>query len=326
MGQPVSPHPSQGPAPAPSLAQGRLCVVLAAVLWSLSGGLAKLLTQPTPLGLNQPRVFPEHIAFFRALFAGLVLLPALRRRDLAFRPALVPMALCFAVMNALFVSALTLGTAANAILLQYTAPMWMYLASVWLLGEPADRRSSITLGVGLVGIAVIASGPFWGPQEQNPRGDQLPVIAIALGSGLAYAGVLLYLRVLRDLSSRWLTVWNHLCGALVLLPWVVLLPLPAWPQMGVLFLFGAVQMGLPYWLVARGLRSVSPQEAGAITLLEPILNPLWAYLVAPETEGLKPPTLLGGALIVGGLAWRYWPRRGADVTARRREGGTDPKG
>jgi DME family drug/metabolite transporter len=70
-----------------------------------------------------------------------------------------------------------------------------------------------------------------------------------------------------------------------------------------------VQMGLPYWLVARGLRSVSPQEAGAITLLEPLLNPLWAYLVSPETEGLKLPTLLGGALILGGLAWRYWPRR-----------------
>jgi drug/metabolite transporter (DMT)-like permease len=68
-------------------------------------------------------------------------------------------------------------------------------------------------------------------------------------------------------------------------------------------------MGLPYWLVARGLRVVSPQEAGMITLLEPLLNPLWAYLVAREIP--KFPTFIGGALILGALAWRYWPFRKA---------------
>jgi DME family drug/metabolite transporter len=54
---------------------------------------------------------------------------------------------------------------------------------------------------------------------------------------------------------------------------------------------------------------VSPQEAGVITLLEPLLNPLWAYLVAPETEAPTMYTLLGGVCILGALAWRYWPRR-----------------
>jgi drug/metabolite transporter (DMT)-like permease len=64
-------------------------------------------------------------------------------------------------------------------------------------------------------------------------------------------------------------------------------------------------MGLPYWLMSRGLRSVSPQEAGAITLLEPILNPVWAYLVANEEPPLA--TVFGGLFILGALAWRYWP-------------------
>ena len=58
-----------------------------------------------------------------------MLVPALRPRDFSFRPVMVGMVACFAVMNALFVSALAGGTAANAIVLQYTAPMWMYLAS-----------------------------------------------------------------------------------------------------------------------------------------------------------------------------------------------------
>jgi drug/metabolite transporter (DMT)-like permease len=92
-----------------------------------------------------------------------------------------------------------------------------------------------------------------------------------------------------------------------LLPFVWFLATPMPAQLVVLFLFGAVQMGLPYWLVARGLRVVSPQEAGMITLLEPLLNPLWAYLIAAEAPSAL--TLVGGAFILGALAWRYWPFR-----------------
>jgi drug/metabolite transporter (DMT)-like permease len=268
-------------------------------LWSLSGGFAKVLTRHTALGLETPPIDSMIIAFYRVLFAGLVLLPTLRRRDVTIRPMMAAMVASFAIMNVLFVWALTQGTAANAILLQYTAPMWMYLASVWFLGEPADRRSSVSLAIGLAGIAIIIAGGW--------RDADLPVIAIGLGSGLAYAGVVLCLRVLRNASSRWLTVQNHLAAAAVLLPLALSGPVPTPAQLAVLVLFGAVQMGLPYWLMARGLRSVSPQEAGTITLLEPILNPAWAYLVAGETPTLA--TFAGGALILGGLAWRYWPFR-----------------
>jgi hypothetical protein len=69
------------------------------------------------------------------------------------------------------------------------------------------------------------------------------------------------------------------------------------------------QAGLAYWLVARGLRGVSPQEAGTLTLLEPLLNPAWAYLVSPRTETPSACTVAGGAFILGALAWRYWPYR-----------------
>jgi DME family drug/metabolite transporter len=286
-----------------SLTQGRVCIALAAILWSLSGGFTKFLTGVMVQEHGFDEVSALHIAFYRVLFAGLVLAPGLRRADLAFRPAMLIMALSFAAMNALFVSAMALGTAANAILLQYTAPMWMYLASIWWLGERPERRSSIALLIGMLGIAVIiVSG--W-------DGGQLVTIVIALGSGVTYAAVLLFLRLLRGLSPLWLTVWNHLLGALVLLPLIWNEPLPAWQQYLVLFLFGSIQMGLAYWLVARGLRVVSPQEAGAITLLEPLLNPVWAYLVWSKTETPPLVTYLGGALIVGALAWRYWPRASA---------------
>jgi drug/metabolite transporter (DMT)-like permease len=282
---------------------------LAAVLWSTGGAFTKVLTQDTFAGLNEPPLdtltvgfyaVPVQIACYRVLFAGLFLVPTLRRRDLSFRPAMIWMALSFAAMNALFVTAMALGTSANAILLQYSAPLWMYLAAVFLLGEPADRRGSTTLAIGLCGIAVIVLGGW--------HGGDITVIAIALGSGFTYACVLIGLRVLRDLSSNWLTVWNHLAGALVLLPLLLSLRPPTLPQLTLLFFYGSLQMGLPYWLMARGLRVVSPQEAGTITLLEPLLNPIWAYLVSPETELPGPFTFVGGAMILGALAWRYWPR------------------
>jgi drug/metabolite transporter (DMT)-like permease len=65
-------------------------------------------------------------------------------------------------------------------------------------------------------------------------------------------------------------------------------------------LFGTVQMGMAYLLMARGLKYVSPQEAGTLTLLEPILNPLWAYLVSPEREKLTIYIVVGGICILGG--------------------------
>ncbi len=284
---------------ADSVAKGRWFVLAAAMLWSLSGLFVKLLTRHTALGLGDPPVEGLIIAFYRTLFAGLFLSLFVRRVDVRFRPLMLLMMLSFATMNALFVSALDLGTAANAIILQYTAPVWLYLAGVWWLGEPADRRGTIALVIAMSGVAVIVVAGW--------QGESLDVVLIALGSGFAYAGVLLCLRILRSESSAWLTVQNHLAAALVLLPVVFFKATPAIPQLAVLLLFGTVQMGFPYWLASRGLRTISSAEAGTICLLEPLLNPLWVYLAVREVPDEA--TFYGGGLILAALAYRYWPTR-----------------
>src|SRR5262249_37908214 len=119
---------------APTLASGRLCILAAAVLWSLGGAFNKVLTKPTVFGLSVPEIeawslggkdLPIQIAFYRALFAGLVLVPTLRRGDIQFRPMMLAMVICFALMNLTYISAQALGTAANAILLQNSASLWM---------------------------------------------------------------------------------------------------------------------------------------------------------------------------------------------------------
>lgn len=294
----------------PSLARGRLLIVMAAVLWSLSGLFKCVLKNTTPLlQLGPEPVDDLAIAFYRVFFAGLVLLPTLRWRSITFRPAMAGMVGCFAAMNITFVLALTGGTAANAILLQYTAPLWIYLAGIYWFGEVPSLRGWTSLAIGLLGIAVLMVGARQGADDQQEM--NLAVMGLGLVSGVFYAGVVVFLRILREEAANWLTIVNHLGAALVVAPVLVY---RGWPsltpgQLGVVALFGAVQMGLPYVLMARGLRVVRPQEAGVITLLEPLLNPLWAYLVSPETEAPTLYTILGGACILGALAWRYWPRK-----------------
>jgi drug/metabolite transporter (DMT)-like permease len=289
-------------------------IFVASLLWSFSGAFTKILTRPTFVDVDQPPIealalggkeVPVQIACYRVLFAGLVLLPTLRRGECTFRPLMLVMLVCFALMNASFITAQALGTAANAILLQYSAPLWIYLAGLWL-GEPSDRRGTWTLFIGVFGVVVIIAGGW--------QQGELSVIGIGLFSGFTYAGVILCLRALRNLSAGWLTVWNHLLGGLVLVPFVLILRPPTWQQFAVLFLFGSIQMGLAYWLIARGLRLVSAQEAATITLLEPILNPIWTYLVAGEVP--HPLTYVGGAVILTALAYRYWPRNSVEPVAK----------
>ena len=100
---------------------------------------------------------------------------------------------------------------------------------------------------------------------------------------------------------------NLLFSGAVLLPFVGVWTLPSPAQIVLLLCYGGLQMGLPYWLMARGLTRVSPQEAGTLTLLEPLLAPLWAYLASPGTETLSRYTIIGGACILGALGYRYWP-------------------
>jgi drug/metabolite transporter (DMT)-like permease len=296
--------------------RGQLLIALAALLWSLSGALTKILTTDQGwaayLGLSAPPLDGLVIAFFRALFAGLFFVPLLRRSSFSFRWPMLPMVLCFAAMNALFVSAMALGSAANAIILQYTAPMWLYLAGIAWLQEQSDRRSTIALLIAMSGVAVIV-----GDASLRPTPDTLWAILIGLGSGLTYAGVIFFLRVLRGAASEWLVVQNHLCAALLLLPVLVWFTRPTLPQLGFLVFFGVVQMGIPYLLMSRGLRTVGVQEAGTITLLEPLLNPVWTCLVVGEVPDAA--TFLGGGLILAGLVWRYGPRRTRPAKAPRRK-------
>jgi drug/metabolite transporter (DMT)-like permease len=300
-----------------SAASARAGLVLAAVLWSLGSVFMRLLREPLGLGLSDPPLAPLQIAFYRGLFGGLAMLVLVRRAEVAFRPTMFGMVVAFTVMSGLYLSALGLGPAANAIFLQNTAPLWVFVFAVLLLRERSDARGWQTVVIGAFGAVVIVAGNW--PRALPPAEQQTQVVILLMGvgSGIVYAIVVLFLRVLRDHSSAWLVALNLLGTAVTLglfvlvydgraafVDWVTA---PSAKQIAVLVVFGTVQMALPYWLFTRSLRAVSPQEAAIITLIEPLLNPMWAYLITPDKDTPNVWMFVGGALILFALVWKYVP-------------------
>jgi len=274
----------------PSRLIGRLCVVGAAVLWSSSGFFAK---HPI-FDAWDDGIRGTLLAFWRALFAALILLPTIRRPR--WRLGLVPLGACFVVMSISYLTAMSNTTAANAIWLQGTCPWWVFLGSVVLLREPIVPRDLIPLAFGVLGVGTIL---FYEVQGQALFGSVCGLVA-----GISYAGVVIAMRRLRAENSSWLVALNHGVAVLVLLPGVLYLAQgPSWQQLGMLAGFGVFQMAIPYLLLIRGLRAISAQEAVAIGMLEPILIPFWAFLVRGEVP--EPWTIVGASLIFVGLMLRY---------------------
>lgn len=271
--------------------RGRLLVVAAALLWSSSGLFAK-----APYFQGWPG---SVLAFWRAAFACVILLPLIRRPQWSWR--LLPAVITFTAMNYTYITALVEGSPANAIWMQNTAPIWVIIVSVWIWKEPSDRSDWFLFGCCIAGIALILTCEWRSSAQAYPFSATLYGVA----SGLFYAGVVLSLRQLRSFDSAWLVGLNHLVTAIVLSPAVA--TSGYWPgsatQWALLAGFGIFQMGLPYVLFARSLRSLSSHEAAGIGLLEPLLMPVWVFMV----WGVRPAwwTIVGAGLILLGLAVKY---------------------
>ncbi len=301
-----------------SYAAGVLLLVAAAVLWSLNGVLIKY--------VNADGTGPSGIviAFYRSLFAGLVLLPLARgkmatlvradlpaevtglRRLLAIRGAALACMLFFTLMTVCFVVANLATEAANAIILQYTSTFWIFALSPLLLSERASTRDLWILVAAISGIAII----FVGNASSGLFG-----LLNGLGAGLFYGLLTMMIRRLRTSHPAAVTVFNNLGSALLMLPFALaaggLIVAPScwfW-----LVFMGVVQFGIPYYLFSLGLARVPAYQAGLLTLLEPVLVPVWTYLILGER--VPPATLAGGAVILTALTIYALLKRRSALTA-----------
>ncbi len=271
-------------------------LLLTALGWSLGGVLLKSVDWP-----------PFAVGGGRGLVAALFLL-AVGGRSLRFTwsPLQLATALAYTGCTVLFAAATKLTTAANAILLQYTAPVWVALFGAWLLGERARRADWWTIVASFVGMAVFL---YDGLQFNSLTG-----IVLAIASGVAFAAMILLMRKQKDGSTLEAVILGNLLGFLIGLPAMAAAGLPDARSLVALLLLGVVQLGIPYLLYSRAIRHVTALEGVLIPVIEPILNPIWVMLVIGEKP--SPLALAGGAIVLGAVTWRA-----VDSVRERRAGG-----
>jgi len=262
--------------------RSRLYILAAAALWSTAGAAIKLTT------LNA-----WQLSAGRSLVAALavaVMVPASRVRP---RPAVLAVALSNAVTVILFVLATKLTTAANAIFLQETAPLWVLLLAPLLLAERPTRGELVSIPVYAAGLALFFVDDLTAGQGVGKL--------CALASGLAFGITIVGLRHLREEGPGAL-LWGSVIAAVITLPLWGTGPSPTPADVALTLFLGIFQLALAYVCFARGLGGVTAVEASLLMLLEPVLNPIWTYLVAGERPG--PWALAGGGVVLGATVWR----------------------
>jgi drug/metabolite transporter, DME family len=260
----------------------RLYLLGAATLWSTAGAAIKLST------LNA-----FQLASGRSLIAAAMLFlvfPESRRRP---TPRMLGVAAAYAATVVLFIFANKLTTSANAIFLQDTAPLYVLLLSPLLLRERPSRGELAAVPIFLLGLSLFFLDQLSPGQFQGNL--------VALGSGVAFSLTIIGMRAAGAEGSAILVWGNVLAGLSVLAP-ALAGPPPTAVDVGMLAFLGIFQLGLGYALFHKGLRDVPAVETSLLVLLEPVLNPVWAFVFAGERPG--PWALLGGGIILLATAWR----------------------
>jgi len=226
------------------------------------------------------------IAGLRSFIAVLVLLAYVRHPRFTWSFPQMGGAIAYAVTVTLFVLATKLTTAANAILLQYTAPIYVALLGAWFLGERAEWFDWIIILILIGGIALFFLDHL---TVGNLLGNGFAIL-----SGISFACLVLFLRKQKNESPIGSIILGNLLTSLVGLPFMFESMPGALSWAGLLFL-GVVQLGLSYVLYSEAIKHSTALEAILIPGIEPILNPIWVFLILGEVPGKW--ALVGGAIV-----------------------------
>lgn len=302
----------------------RLALLAAAALFSTGGAAIKAV-----------HFAGWPVAGVRSGIAALTLLalvPETRRRPTWH---MLGVAACYATTMILFVLANKLTTAASTIFLQATAPLFVLMLSPWLLGERIRRSEVLTIAAIGAGFALLVTGL---PQASATAPQPLRGNLLAAGTGFTWALTILGLRSLgrgpaaageagggggpdggdrrrrgggrgEDPGSGGggaivASFWGNVLACAVALPWALPLPASGASDWAILAFLGVFQIALAYILLSRGIGRVPALEASLLLMLEPVLSPLWAWLVHGERAGAR--VLAGGALILAATLLNSW--------------------
>lgn len=255
-------------------------MLLCAALWSIAGIFIKLIPWNSIV-----------IAGIRSLIAGAVMFVYMRYKRIGFtadrRSMLGGLALCCTL--SCFVAANKLTTAANSIVLQFTAPMFIVVFSVLFLKKKFSRSDIFAVVLTMLGISLF----FF---DQLTPGHLLGN-CVAIVAGMAFAGYYMSLEGASESERMSAILMAHGLTFCVSIPFIALEP----PELGAapvicIFILGVVQLGIPYVLLGRASGSCPPLACSLLGAVEPLLNPVWVFIFDGEAPGMW--ALIGGVVVV----------------------------
>ena len=257
-------------------------LTVCALLWSTGGLLIKIVDWN-----------PFALAGMRSLIGGLLILAVVRRPRFTWSFAQVAGAVSYAGCMVCFVAANKLTTAANAILLQYTAPLYAAVLGWIFLREKASVIDWAT-------IAVVMGGMVLFFLDKLGKGGMAGNI-LAIVSGMFFAGAMVALRRQKDGSPMESLLLSHAITFVVSIPFLWD-RVPSVTSMAGLAFLGIFQIGIPSFLLTYGVRRVTALQTLLTSVLEPIFNPIWVFLVIGEVPG--PRAIAGGVIILAAVTVR----------------------
>ena len=258
-------------------------LVLTGIIWSTGGFMIKLIPWP-----------PLVIAGLRSGIAAIVIYLYDRPQKLSVGKYTLGGAVAYAVMVIFFVLANKLTTAGNTILIQYTAPVYIALFGYSFLGEKAGFKDWITILIILTGLLLffldeLSGTSLWGN-------------IAALFSGFGFAGLILFLRKQKHGRPIDSVLLGNLLTFSLCTPFIVQdVTFEADVWLKIIFL-GIIQLGLAYILFTIAIKHVTALDAVIYPVVEPICNPIFAYIFLNETLGFF--ARIGGLLVLAGVIGR----------------------
>jgi drug/metabolite transporter, DME family len=263
--------------------KGLFFVLTAALLWSTGGLFIKLISFSA-----------MQLSFFRCAIAALTFALIFKKRILLINKLCIINSIIYAVVLIAFVIATKTTTAANAIFLQATAPIYVLIFEPILTKTKYDRVNIITVGVCVVGMILF----FVGKLEPGHLEGNL----VALISGITFAAFFLGMKKNDQQYQQSSIFWGNIIVALVCIPFLASLELISFSDIWMVSFLGVFQIAIAYAFFASGLKRIIAVEASIISMIEPVLNPVWVFLGYGEIPTVF--AIIGGTIILGAIIVR----------------------
>lgn len=263
--------------------KGILYVFTAALLWSSGGLFIKLIS------LNAMQ-----LSFFRCSIAAITFAIIFKKRILLFNKLSLINSFIYAIVLITFVIATKTTTAANAIFLQSTAPIYVLIFEPIFNKTKYERINIITVAVCVLGMILFFVGKL---EPGHLEGN-----FVALISGITFAAFFLGMKQNDHKYQQSSIFWGNVLVALLCTPFLTSLELISFSDVWMVSFLGVFQIAIAYAFFASGLKRIYAVEASIISMIEPVLNPVWVFIGYGEVPSLD--AIIGGLIILTAIVVR----------------------